>query len=121
MVHKALSYELDQLDGVQGGGPLRVFSDVASGRLEECPFPEYVISRLRAYVHEVTEQSRVRLEEGQVLQAQPIDLLLLGSFLKAVGDPDWRVMSLYAAGVPLGLGVDLPRPPGYSLQRGSGR
>ena len=33
LVDKALSYELDRLGGRSGGGLLRVFSDLASGRL----------------------------------------------------------------------------------------
>ena len=44
-------------------------------------------------------------------QPQPIDVLLLGAGLRAVGDPDAEIMALYAIGVPLGLNVELPRTP----------
>ena len=111
MAHKALTYELDRLDVKAMGGLLRIFSDLASGRLTESPFPKEVLSRLTGHIREITEHSRVQLQEGQVLQEQPVDVLLLGCFLKAVGDPDWQVMLSYAVGVPLGLGVDMPRTP----------
>ena len=34
-----------------------------------------------------------------------------GAVLRALNDPDWGIMATYACGVPLGLGVDLPRTP----------
>ena len=67
--------------------------------------------RLRFYVKAVTEPSRVEAPSDRELQPQPVDVLLLGSALKGFGDPDWAVMAEYAVGVPLGLGVDLPRTP----------
>ena len=55
--------------------------------------------------HELT------LGSSEVLQDQPMDVLLLGSALKATGDPDWKVMLTYAVGVPLGVGVEMLRTP----------
>ena len=51
------------------------------------------------------------LPVGQTLQPQPVDVLLLGGALRAMGDPDSESMLIYATGVPVGLGVDLPRTP----------
>ena len=48
---------------------------------------------------------------GEVALPQPVDVLLLGSLLKSFGDPDFEVVTTYARGVPLGVGVDLPRTP----------
>ena len=45
------------------------------------------------------------------MQPQPVDVILLGRVFRAMGDPEWPAMGLFAAGVPLGLGVDLPRTP----------
>ena len=45
------------------------------------------------------------------MQKQPIDVLLLGSVLKVLGDLDHGTMMTYAIGVLLGLGVELPRTP----------
>ena len=59
----------------------------------------------------MTSQHRVSLHPGEELQPQPVDVLLLGSVLRAIGDLDWEVMRTYAVGVPLGLGVDMPCTP----------
>ena len=40
----------------------------------------------------------MKLEGAEEMQEQPIDVLLLGSALKAMGDPDWEVMRTYAVG-----------------------
>ena len=48
---------------------------------------------------------------GQPLRDQPIDVLLLGAILRGMSDLDRRITRTFAAGVPLGLGVDLPRTP----------
>ena len=44
-------------------------------------------------------------------QQQPVDVLMLGSLMKALDDPDFAIMVEYAIGVPIGLGVNLPRTP----------
>ena len=37
--------------------------------------------------------------------------MLLGKVFRLFGGPDWEGLGMYAVGVPLGLGVDLPRTP----------
>ena len=49
-----------------------------------------------------------------VLQQQPVDVLLLGGALRAMGGPDSESMLLYATGVLVGLGVEMPRTPRVS-------
>ena len=75
------------------------------------PFPPEATARLRDLAREVSRDHKVELPPGEVALPQPVDVLLLGSLLKAFGDPDSEVMVAYARGVPLGVGVDLPRTP----------
>ena len=110
-IHDALDCELSRLGRSLPGGLTSLLNDLSAGRVTEIPFPADATDRLRAYVHDITEAHRVELEPTQKLRKQLIDVLLLGSVLRAINDPDWRVMSTYASGVPLGLGVDLPRIP----------
>ena len=110
-LHQALQFELTAFgDSVEGGLP-KVLADLSAGRLREDPFPAEATARLREYARGVTSKHRVELEPGEEHQEQPVDVLLLGSVLRALGDPDWEVMKLYAKGVPIGLGVDMPRTP----------
>ena len=64
----------------------------------------------RDFAWDITEPYRCHPDGGAEVQEQPILVLFLGSVLKAMGDPDWTILGKYAVGVPLGLGVDLPRP-----------
>ena len=117
MAHKAVSCELDQLDAKAKGGLLRIFSVLTSGRLKESPFPKVALCRLKCFVPEFTDHATLQLKAGQILQDQPVAVLLLGSFLKAVGGPVWVAWLLYAVGVPLGSGALLPgAPEGFPLE-----
>ena len=108
---RALSEELDLLASSTQGGLNKMLADIASGRVSSDPFPADATGRLRCWFESLTRDHRLRLEPHEVLQNQPVDVLLLGSVTKAVGDPDWAVMKTLAVGVPLGLGVELPRTP----------
>ena len=77
----------------------------------EDPFPAEQTNRIRDFAWDITEAHRCYPDEGEEVQKQPILVLLLGSVMKAMGDPDWKIMGKYAVGVPLGVGVDLPRTP----------
>ena len=48
---------------------------------------------------------------GKGSRAQPIDVKIMGALLSAFDDPDAEIMQTYDTGVPLGMGVDLPRSP----------
>ena len=51
------------------------------------------------------------MPEGRPFQPQLVDTVLLGKVIRAFGDLGRAVLGLYTVGVPLGLGVDLPRTP----------
>ena len=104
LLHDAFGYELKRLDKTYAGGLDRLMADLAAGRLENDPFPPAATRRLRDFAWDATAHSRCALEEGEVAQPQPILVLLLGSVLKAMGDPDFKIMTKYAVGAPLGLG-----------------
>ena len=87
------------------GGFNRIFDDLASGRVLDDPFPPAATERLRGVVRHAARGHEVKLDASERLQDQPIDVLLLGSAL------NWEVMKTYGVGVPLGVGVELPRTP----------
>ena len=120
-IQKELDQELDALGDSFRGGLNRLFDDLAAGHIHGDPFPVEATVRLRGVVRRASSGHELKLEGAEVLQVQPIDVLLLGSALKAMGDPDWKVMRTYAVGVPLGVGVELPRTPGgFSRLKRSG-
>ena len=110
-LHEALCFELTKLGNSREGGLEGLLADLTAGRLLESPFPAEATQQLRDYVADLTTPRRVSLNPGKELQPQPVDVLLLGIVLRALGDPDWKDMRTYAVGVPLGLGVYLPRTP----------
>ena len=110
-INDALMFELAALGRNRPGGLSGMLADLTSGRLTDSPFPEEATQRLRDYVGELSKGVDVPTDPSQDLQPQPVDVLLLGRVLKLLGDPDWAIMGTYATGVPLGLGVDLPRTP----------
>ena len=108
---EAFKYELQSLDKTVEGGLTKVVAGLAAGRLDSDPFPKVSMERPRDFARPITAFSRVEAPAGAVVQEQPIDVLLLGSVLKALGDPGHDIMVTCAIGVPLGLGVELPRTP----------
>ena len=88
-----------------------MLADLTSGRLTDPPFPEEATQRLRDYVDGLTKGVDIPTDPSQDLQPQPVDVLQLGRVLKLLGETEWAIMDTYATGVPLGLGVDLPRTP----------
>ena len=65
----------------------------------------------RRAVVAATGKHQLDLPPPVPVQKLEIQLLLLGGLAKAIGDPDWAVVTELARGVPVGLGVDLPRTP----------
>ena len=88
-----------------------MLADLSAGRVTEDPFPEHQTQRFREYLRRLTGQYAMALGPGEVAQAQPMDMLLLGALLRGMGDPDAEILKEYAIGVPIGVGVDLPRTP----------
>jgi hypothetical protein len=63
---------------------------------------------------DVMEQLLVRRagwRRHKAVRRQKIDVLLLQEFLRICGDPDFKVMSLFDRGVPLGWREKMPRTP----------
>ena len=106
-IQTALDYELTKWGRGSKGGLNRIYEDFASGRILDDPFPPDATERLRGLLSRVSSDHRMVLSAQEELQEQPIDVLLLGSVLKALDDPDWAVMRQYAVGVPLGVGVEM--------------
>ena len=96
MIHRAFSYELDSWAKSLEGGLTKALQDVASGRFKEDPPPPAATTGLRDYIRAVTKDYPADPGEDGELQPQPLDVLLLGRVLRAVGDPDCEIMSRYA-------------------------
>ena len=86
-------------------------TQLARGSIQEDPFPSEALARARLAL-----AARLRrwvpdwIPSGDP-QMQPIQVSLLGSMLRAVGDPDWQALQEYESGVRIGVGVELPRTP----------
>ena len=111
LLHAAFKFELDGLGKSRDSGLEGLMADLASGRVAENPFPVVATGRLRDYLADVTRDQKMVLPAGRTLQDQPVDVLLLGGALRVLGDPDSEAMLIYATGVPVGLGVEMPRTP----------
>ena len=110
-LNEAFQYELAQWDKSLTGGIARILGGLAAGRLNADPFPPESTVRLRDFARDITRHAACLPLPGREARKQPIDVLLVGSVLNALGDPDHEIMSTYAVGVPLGVGTELPRTP----------
>ena len=85
---------------------------LATGKLEEPPFKQDELDQLRREVAGALSDPAGALE---VPPGQPFYLHLLAQSLKALGDPDWEVLTqgeeCYANGMPLGCEKPMPRAP----------
>ena len=103
-VRNAICSELDELSSRKGGLG-KFLSNIISGGLKDSPFPTEGTDRIRQAMFDATEE----IEKPKGLQDQPIDVDLLHRLLALAGDPDAEIMNLYQVGVPIGVGVELPR------------
>ena len=109
VIQQAITAELNALP--HESSAKAIFGGLIAGSTTADPFPPPATARLRAALERVAAAHPWDSVDTDAVLPQPIDVLLLGSLLRAVGDPDAEIMALYATGVPLGLGVDLPRTP----------
>ena len=91
-------------------------STFACEGFKEVPFPPAATERLRLWLWEqlrLTPHTPDRLPGDADRSTQRnVQVRALGSLLCALGDPDWRVFgSIFAKGVPVGVGKRLPRTP----------
>ena len=101
--------EEDIRDRTEGrGSALDFVLRVAAGKFLECPFQEKYLGKLRTWI-----QTRTGATEGdaRIAEGQAFRLKLIGIILKTLGDPDWGYPEQLEKGVPLGVGIDLPRTP----------
>ena len=104
--------EITKLDTDRPAGLLGLLGDLASGRVKSDPFPKESTEAMReALWLELSKLGIVANARPGVDRPQTIDVRLLGGFLRAAGDPDWRVMDTFARGVRIGVGVRMPRTP----------
>ena len=99
------------IDSDVHGGIDSFFAKLIRGECTECPFSHTHLEIVRAAMREVAAAHPVVPPADEEVQAQPVDVLLLGGVMKALGDPDADIMGTYAVGVPLGLNHDMPRTP----------
>ena len=101
---EALDRGLDVCDRSLRPGLNVLFNEFAQGKAVEDLFPTVATNRLKNLLAELSAPFRIELGPDEEYQVQPFDELLLGSVLRALGDPDRPVRRLYATGVPLGMG-----------------
>ena len=93
----------------------KVVCALATGRMTSSPFASGLIDSGRTLVFDKLRQAGVTAQISVVPDRQPFFLGAIGELLRLAGDPDWRRYTeatwSFAAGVPLGVGVRLPRTP----------
>ena len=97
--------------------PLNFMLKLAAGRFEECPFDDDVVGKMVAFLQEALG---LQVEDCGIAEGQSFRLKLIGALLHQLGDPDWEFFGTLEGGVPVGVGVALPRTPGSSNRRSSG-
>ena len=98
----------------KGGKTMKnMLADLLGGKLQEDPFPSEMIEEVRKKLTaELTKlYPDMPVEKLAEDREQPIQVRLLGGYLRACGDPDWRGMAQYAQGIRYGIAEKLPRTP----------
>lgn len=84
---------------------------VAAGKMVESPIPADLFKKLEEEVEEILKKAGVAPTHEESDVEQVYDVRRLQAMLKLAGDPDWRILTTYARGVPLGPGMKMPRTP----------
>ena len=93
-----------------------LFAKPACGRIENCPFKEGIVE-LREEMCRLFQQTGQQPRRRNSDEESPLEIRLLGAFLKSAGDPETDLPS-FAEGVRVGVGIQLPRVPAvYSRKR----
>ena len=95
----------------RGTGSSALLAKLIEGKWSSEGVPDDIVSGIRAGLREKLGEASLQDFEQGARQDQPIEVELLGAFLREIGDPDWQVMQDYRSGVRIGVGVDLPRTP----------
>ena len=111
-LRRAILSEFSHILHADGKALKKKLAMLITGRAQGPPFEEEVADRLR---ESVRAAARVRgFEHGPLPgdRPQPVEVRLLGSYLRGCGDPQWRVYGKhFAPGTRIGVGVRLPRTP----------
>ena len=105
LVHAVMDVSAKFKNGDRG-----MLSELVNGRGESI-FDPGTVSAAKAKITSCLQENGVWVSAGGRDRPQPIDVRLLQSLLVAADDPDHQCMDLYALGVPIGVGVELPRTP----------
>ena len=81
---------------------------IAAGRFEESPFDSTAVDEMLRSLQELLglTAADVTVEPGQAFR-----LDLIGKLMQVLGDPDWEFFAQLKQGVPLGVGITMPRTP----------
>ena len=88
--------------------PLTFMMKLAAGRFAECPFPQ---ASIEAMLNDLAEMVGATSKDMEIAEGQAFRLKLLGLILHDLGDPDWKFFEELVDGVPVGVGVRMPRTP----------
>jgi hypothetical protein len=92
--------------------PSSLLSALISGKWDTLGIPDSETEAIRKDLRAQIGSPGMALFESGSREDQPIDVELLGAFLKGCEDPDWQLAHELRKGVRIGVGVDLPRTPG---------
>jgi hypothetical protein len=106
--------ELIKLETTRGANTLTdILGKLISGQCLTNPFPEEVTAQLRRQLKsELEERGRTEVRPQETDPDQWLEVRLVAALLHELGDPDYAVFaSKYVVGVPMGVGVKMPRTP----------
>ena len=95
-------------DGID---PKKHFSALISGEVTGDAIPAEVWEAVASDLKTKLGEAKVASFKAAERQPQQIEVELLGAFLEACGDPDFKIMKSFSAGVKLGVDCALPRTP----------
>ena len=81
---------------------------LAAGRFEECPFDQGVLDEMVGFLQKALG---LKAEDCTAALGQSFRLRMFKYLLKELGDPDWQFFDQLEEGVPVGVGVTMPRTP----------
>ena len=104
---------LKSLEDHDPGHNKRLLSALAQGRVTEDPFPAAMLEDLRKDMAGLLKKQfpDMHVVEQPEDRPQLVKVRLLGAFLRAADDPDWKGMQHYFEGIHYGVGERLPRTP----------
>ena len=111
-IRGAIAEAVERLGQNGGLNASQLFDELASGKIVGDPFPPEITDSLVDFMYRISDDDGgggARPRPGD--RPQPVRVRLLQAILRLPGDPDPAVISDYATGVRLGVGVKMPRAP----------